>query len=458
MIVGALRVLLGLGETALLGFVFSRRFSGGLSRGERAAWALATGLVVQAILVVLLAAAGIPLRPLFLVSAGILVFAAAAAAGGSRPRPAPGLGPGERAPRWSPAARLLFGAALAAWTLFLVAAAGEPMWATDYLAIWGLKGKTIFETGGLPARLFRDPALYWAHREYPLLVPLSLAALAGVAGEWNDRALALLFPGAALATLLAISGFLARRGSRTAGAAAALLAALCFRLYHPVNAGTAEVIFALGAVLAACAFLDFAERDAPEARARVFVAALFCAATKQEGTLWIALLGILYLAGRRGRLRSRETALGAAAFAVPPAAHWILLFLLRGPETRRDFDFRLFEPASWAALAHRFGDVVGRVATTEAREAAVPLAAIALFLLLTRRAFADVLLPALLVQVFFYCVAFSVSSFDPMYAVEGAFRRIALTLFPTLTLILGARLASPAPETAARAAPADARG
>jgi hypothetical protein len=84
--------------------------------------------------------------------------------------------------------------------------------------------------------------------------------------------------------------------------------------------------------------------------------------------------------------------------------------------------------------------VVLRIATTEVAQASVALSVIALFLLVTRRGFADRLLLAIGAQIFFYCVAFSVSSFDPMYAVDGAFRRIALTLFPTLTLVLCARL------------------
>lgn len=429
------------------------RFTRSLRATERTAWALATGLLVQSILVLLFAAAGLSLRPPGLFAAGALLLIGLAVASSSRIRRAP---EAATLPPPVPGAavltRILFGAALSAWGLFFLSAVSEPMWSTDFLAIWGLKGKTIFETDGLPARLFRDPALYWAHREYPLLVPLSLAALAGLAGEWNDQALALLFPAAALATLFAISGFLSRRGRATAGAAAALLAALCFRLYHPVNAGTAEVPFALGAVLMACAFLDLLERDGRDARVRVAVAALFCAAAKQEGTLWAALLGLTFLFLRRRHGRRRGTMLSAAAFALPPAAHWILLFLLRGPETRRDFDFHFFEPGGWAALAHRFADVVQRVATTEAREAAVPLAAIVLFLLVTRRSLADAILPALTVQIVFYFLAFSVSSFDPMYAVDGAFRRIALTLFPALTLVLGARLDGPGPGAAHRAA------
>ncbi len=279
---------------------------------------------------------------------------------------------------------------------------------------------------------------------YCQFLPLSLAALAGLAGEWNDQALALFFPALALATLLGIFGFLKRHGTAAAGAAAALLAALCFRLYHPVNAGTAEVPFALGAVLASCAFFDVLERDGGQVRARLVAAALFCASLKQEGTLWVALLALALLFSRvvLGRRRAPPTA--AWALALPPLIHWMLLYLLRGPQTRRDFVFWLLEPGHFRELLPRMGSVLARVLTTEAREAAVPLVAILLFLLVTRRGFADALLPLLALQIAFYCLAFSVSSFDLMYAVDGAFRRIALTLFPALTLVLGARLAGQA--------------
>jgi hypothetical protein len=100
--------------------------------------------------------------------------------------------------------------------------------------------------------------------------------------------------------------------------------------------------------------------------------------------------------------------------------------------------------------------VCARVATTEMREAALPLTAILVYLLVTRRGFADVLLPALTAQILLYCLAFSISSFDPMYAVDGAFRRIAMTLFPVLALVLGARI--PFRALPDRASPASAEG
>ena len=431
------RLLLALGATSLVGWAAGLLLVSGLRRAERWAWSFGVGLLVQSSILALAYAVKAPPRP-FLLAGDLLLFAAGILLRRTRrQRQAP-----EERSRWQPLALILLAAAGAAWLVFAVTAAAEPMWSTDYLAIWGLKGRTIYETGSVPARLFHDPALYWAHREYPLLVPLALAALATLAGEWNDQALALLFPAAALATLALLYGFLSRRVSRIAGAAAASLSALCFRLYHPVNAGTAEIPFALGAVLAACAFLDVRDRNIPQARGRLALAALFCASTKQEGTLWIALLAVLFLVthGIRGWKREDWKAIGA--LVAPLALHGSLLYLLRGPQSSRDFDLRLFEPSRWPELLSRFAAVGARIATTEIHEAALPLAAIALFLLVTRRSFADVLLLAIGAQIFFYCLAFSVSSFDPMYAVDSALRRLVLTLFPALTLVLAARLAA----------------
>ena len=438
----ALALVLALAMTGLVGWALARFWASGLRLTERLAWSLATGLLSQAVLLLLSAAAGIPPRRAFFLAADLTLIAVCAWLGRRRRL---GRERTDASGRTEPLVLLLLAAAGAAWLLFCLLAMAEPMWATDYLAIWGLKGKTIYEVQALSSRLFRDSALYWAHREYPLLVPLTLASLAGMAGEWNDQALALLFPALSLATLALTYGFLSRRVSRIAGAAATLLTALCFRLYSPVNAGTAEVPFALGAVLAACAFLDLLENNSAEVRGRLALAALFCASTKQEGTLWIALLGVAFLFTRGIRGWKRVEWKAIAALAAPPALHWMLLFLLRGRQSRRDFDFHFFEPGHAGELLSRFAAVCVRVATIEMREAALPLTAILLYLLVTRRGLADVLLPALAAQILFYCLAFSVSSFDPMYAVDGAFRRIAMTLFPVLTLVLAARFPSPEP-------------
>ncbi len=436
---GAWRVLVALGVTWLAGWALARRLAPGLTRAETAAWAAAAGLLFQAGLFAFLAAAGIDPSKGPLLAGDAAVIAASFLIPGRpfrRPPPPP------RRPL-DPVALLAGGVAALAWLTFLVPALAEPMWSTDFLAIWGMKGKAFYLAGSLPGRIFHDPALYWSHREYPVLVPLCLAALARLAGGWNDQALAILFPAIELSTLLLLCGFLRRRaGSPRAGAVAAALAALCFPLYHPVNAGTAEIPFAFGAVLAACATLDALSRESRAGAGRLFLAALFCAGTKQEGTLFAFLLaGTLLLACR---MRAKALALAwrsAGILVLVPAVHWIALFALRGSQTRRDFDFHLFLPARWPDFAERLASVVSRMILREGREALVALLAIALFLIVTRRGFADPLLPVLAAQIGFYAVAFSVSSFDPMYAVDGAFRRITTTLVPAMSLVLAARLA-----------------
>jgi hypothetical protein len=434
-------VLAGLAAATAAGWAVSRAVTFGLTLRERAAWALASGLQVQALgLLILLS---LRARPsgwkllLFDFAVGGLALAldrsrarARVVAWAAESRAAP------REPLLIPV--LLYGVAALAWLIFLGEALADSMWATDFLAFWGYKGKVIALTSEIPRRLFQDPALYFAHREYPLLVPLSLAALAAFGGRWNDQALALFYPACALATLLAISGFLERRVSRLAAATAATLASLCAFLYRPANAGTAEIPFALALVLACSAAIDFLKEDRASSALRLALASLFCASLKQEGTLFVFLLAVvLAIHARRGDARRLRAAL--AALLLPAGAHWVVLYLLRGDQTRRDFDFTLLEPRRWAELPALFGLVIGKFARIGWTEALVPILAIAVFFLLTRRGIGDPLLPVFPVQILFYAIAFTVSSFDPLYAIAGAFRRIAMSLFPAFTLVLCSR-------------------
>jgi hypothetical protein len=433
--VALLRVFAGLAAATAAGWAVSRPVVRSLTRRERIAWALAAGILLQAI--GLLALLAVRVHPSAWKLLAFEALAAGAALGlGRRPDAAASEHPRVRSSRIS---WILFGVAGAAWLVFLGEALADSMWATDFLAFWGYKGKIVFLTSELPRRLFEDPALYFAHREYPLLVPLSLAALASFVGRWDDQALALLYPACALATLCALSGFLERRVSRLAGATAAALAALCAFLYRPANAGTAEIPFALALVLASSAALDgLARGDDASSVWRLALASLFCASLKQEGTLFVALLALVLWLRTRGVERARRW-VGPAALVLPAAAHWVLLYFLRGNQTRRDFDFSLFAPQRWAELPALFALVLGRFARIGWTEALVPILAIAVYVLVTRRGIGEALFPVFPVQILFYAVAFTVSSFDPLYAIDGAFRRIAMSLFPAFTLVLCSR-------------------
>jgi Dolichyl-phosphate-mannose-protein mannosyltransferase len=428
-----LRVLAAAFAAAAVGWALARFFTEGLRRAEKLAWSFATGLLVQAVLFVVLVSV-LPGRAVL----ALLAIDAAIVAASFLVRRRVENENGDR-PLFSPLVVALLAIAVAAWLVFLVSALSEPMWGTDYLAMWGLKGKTIFETGFIPRRLFQDPALYWGRPDHPLFVPLSLAMLASLSGAWNDQALALFFVLCELATLLAAWGFLARRVSPLAGATAAALISVCFPLYRAVDAGLAEVPLAFALVLACSAFFDVLEAGSRSALTRLFLAALVCAWTKPEGALFVLLLaGVLWV---RHRLRVVETwRKGGWALVLPPVLHSGLMFLLCRPLPARDFDPTFLEPRRWSELLSRFGMVLRRILGTELPRAWIPVIAIGLFLVLTRRGLADPLLAVFVLQVLAYLAAFSISSFDPMWKVDSCYQRLVATLFPPFTLVLAARM------------------
>jgi len=430
-------VLAGAVVTATVGYALARFFTGDLSPAERLAWSIATGFLVQSILFVIVVSILPGRARLPLVVIDIAIVAASFLARRGLLTPSLRLR-GEGKVEGRPFVIALLVIAGAASLLFLVTALSEPMWAPDYLAMWGLKGKTIFETGFIPRRLFQDRALYWGRPDYPLLVPLSLATLASLSGGWNDQALALFFALCELATILGVWGFLARRISPLTGAAAAALVSVCFPLYRAVNAGHAEIPLALALVLVSCAFLD-ALGGSRSAVTRLLFASLLSAWIKPEGTLFVLLLaGVLWV---RQRTRLVDTwKNGGWALVVPPVLHASLMFLLCRPIPQRDFDPTFLEPRRWAELLTRFGIVIARVLGSDVLPAWVPVLAIGLFFLFTRRGFADPLLAVFALQILAYLAAFSISSFDPIWKVEASFQRIVATLFPAFALVLGARV------------------
>jgi hypothetical protein len=420
-------VLLGLAATLLSGYAVGRGMMAGLSKSEAFAWSLAVGLVLQAaVLAACLAVrAGADLTAPVAITTAILLLPLL-----SRGRSAAS----EALPVLS---RLLLAAAAAGVVLFGVAALSEPMWTTDYLAVWGFKAKTIFLTSSLPARLFHDPETAWSHPEYPLLLPLDLAALAAWARGWDDRALALLDPLLQTATAAALFGFLARRGRAAAGAAAAALCALCAPLYAPAHVGMADIPLALGFVLLASALCDAFESESAGVYGRLATSSLFCAALKPEGALFAVLAAVCWLALRP---QARPLAPVLTALVGPPLAHGVLLRIARGAVPARDFDFSLVAPSRWGAWLPRLAETIARIASVEVVAAAIPLAAIALFLMVTRRGPADRLLPVLSAQVLFYAAACSLSAFGVAWLVATSFARITLALAPVLLLVLCSRL------------------
>jgi hypothetical protein len=137
-------------------------------------------------------------------------------------------------------------ALVAGYALYTTIAA---VWEIDFWAIWGLKGRTFFDAGGIDWRFLESRWNAFQHSDYPLLVPLDFAFTALTGGAWDDRWLGALFV-AWGASLIAIVRSLAARESGPACAAliALALASQCVTPYVGLAEG-ALVAFGAAAVL-----------------------------------------------------------------------------------------------------------------------------------------------------------------------------------------------------------------
>jgi hypothetical protein len=316
-------------------------------RAERLAWSWAIGAGLVAALVPLAFVTGFV--PGWGGFAGLAAVAAAlgrlARVPGSpaSPEPAAAAEPIESDDdRWM--RRALRALALIGVLVYVLVALTEPMWSNDFVAIWGFKGKTIHGAVGVPPRLFQDPSLGFSHPEYPLGLPFLYAGVSFLTGRWDDHAMALLFPVFQVATLLALSGWLRRRGAsaETALLAAAILAGF-EPLYSAYMTGMADVPLSLGLLLFGTALVDALDGE-PGALRRLATASALIAATKNEGLFFAAAGCALALAF--GGARRWKVALAALPTAL--AVHALHL-AWRGSLPLRDFSLAAFSPARLAA-------------------------------------------------------------------------------------------------------------
>jgi hypothetical protein len=333
-------------------------------RAERVAWGFALGLALLAL----------PLPPASLldlspVLAIVLVSALSLAAAGFsilRQRVSP-LAPRQagvwaliQPPHIFLALLILFGV-----LVYFLRALAEPMWSNDFLAIWGLKGKTIFGAAGIPRRLFADPSLGFSHPEYPLGLPLLYASVSFLLGRWDDHALALLYPFFQIATLLALAGWLRRRGaSATLALAAAALLAQFEPLYSAFQTGLADIPFSFAALLFGSALVDVLDETDPEAIRRLALAAFLAVSTKNEGLLLIAAGAALALFAGRGARAAARSAL--AAVVVPAVLLMGIGRLWKGSLPLRDFDF------SWLTRPQQLLPRAGSAIRTAISEIVLP--------------------------------------------------------------------------------------
>ncbi len=414
--------VIGLGWIALAGaggYVLVSRSAPALTIEETIGWSWGAGTLIFASTEALFLATGIAPGP----KKFLALFALLAVAAFAR-KAAPG-----RGASYGRIPLLFFAVALAGCATYALQACAEPLWSTDFLAIWGMKAKTIYFTGAIPDRIFHDRAVSWSHPDYPLLLPIVMAAFSSATGSWNDETLGLLYVAWQVATVLVLIGYCRRRSSALAGTLVAALVAWFHPLYRGFGTGLADIPLAFALLLLCSAAAD-------RSAGRAALAALLAVATKQEGTLFVVLIALLVLfwpaadRPRRGRGRT------ALAILVVAAAHLLSMRLLRGSVANRDFTLaRLGHPGSLL-------EAMERLAPAFVGSFHGPLllgvigVAVALFAM--HRSREDFLLVALILQISAYLSACLLSAYDPVWQLQGFFRTSA-ALAPSLALVVGCR-------------------
>ncbi len=349
-------------------------------------------------------------------------------------------------PRLTSVSALLLAIVVVGVALYALKALTEPMWANDYVAIWGFKGKTFYFERRVPERIFRWLSLSFSHPEYPVGLPFLYAGVAFLLGRWDDHAMALLFPFLQTATLLALFGWLRRRGaSRELALGAAALLSFFEPLYRAFTTGMAEVPLSFGLLLLGTSVCDRLDRTDRGASRRVALASVVCTATKNEGLYFVAValvLAALFSLARKGFAARAAAMLGLPA-AVVVAAHR----MIRGSLPLRDFDFSLL--ARPGVLAPRVKESVATAMAETPVAAWIGIAALAVVLLAGRDSTPGNRLLALAawgVAAYLFLPALAVEG--PAWQVGTAFFRTVAALAPLVAAGAAARLIPLWPEPA----------
>ncbi len=240
------------------------------------------------------------------------------------------LGRQESQPQGAPTSRWLF-AACGSIVAFQVAycvvqAISRPIAGWDVWAIWFLKAKAFFVSGGLPSTHFFSTA--YLHPDYPLLTPLAVTWHYLCLGRVDDQIAKILFPLSFLALVVMFGYTLTKEIGRDYGAAfTALLSLTPFAIMHAggidVAKGWGDYVGYADLTLAmyfwgGAAYLYFYEKTREPMW--FFLSALFMgmgAWTKNEGLTYAAIGSVLLITSARN-WRYAITGIGLVSIFVLP--------------------------------------------------------------------------------------------------------------------------------------------
>lgn len=297
------------------------------------AFVLGSGTLSCLLFGLLWAGVGLPAAARILCATG-LVFGVVLLAR-QKPRPVPRPDP----ERLSLPVVLLGLVVLAGIALAFSGAVLRPLSAWDAWVNWASKARVLHVEGTLVPALHADPARLPTNLDYPLHLPLLQAYAFTLLGGTDHRvaaAIPVLHHAALLGLLFAA---VRRRAGRVAATGAAALLAATPLVEWLVPAGLAEPLVAAEALGALLLVVLAMEVDEPRPR-DVFLAGLaagFLPWTKNEGFLWLALVGAGFASAllrcrrlRPGRVRALRLASAFTLPALVPGSAWQLFLLSRG--------------------------------------------------------------------------------------------------------------------------------
>lgn len=330
----------------------------------------------------------------------------------------------------------------------------SPITAWDAMAIWATKAR-VLAVSSLAAKppWFYDPAFSYSHMDYPLLIPMTMAAIYSAVHGFFDQAAKLTFVMIFLGMALMLYGGLSRLTSRLASialVAALLCAPLMMRWAGTGYADIGVTLYAGGAALCYTLFIRDGERS------DMLVGLLMClfmAFTKNEGMAIAIAMTLLAIAfSLSPALRSKAVwfllaAAGGALVLLP-----FILWARQIPKTHEDYGGRLSDFMKMAQIS-RLPYVLKGIAL-ELLDVShwgllwyLPLVAVlAGFRRLRRPEVAFVIL-AMLAQFGSYVAAYMVSPYTPQRLIPGTLDRLVLQAAPLAVIAVAAIYGTPAPSS-----------
>jgi hypothetical protein len=193
-----------------------------------------------------------------------------------------------------------------------------PLWEWDFWAIWGLKARVFFESGGIDWRFLDSPLNAFCHPDYPLLVSLNFDLAALAQGGWSDRWLGLLYVAWAVAVTLIVRDLLRDELPPLFASAGGLVTASIAATRFVGLAEGALIAFGAAAILLIRRGLRGAS---PESVRNGAILLGLAASTKNEG-MALLVASAIGIALSRPRRAFRAVQLWPAAIVAAP---WLLL-------------------------------------------------------------------------------------------------------------------------------------